>query len=67
MPLYICVESGPKASRARPILAVSDPGLVQAMLVALSDALGHDQPTLGAPSGERSLVADGVHDTPPRI
>ncbi len=32
MPLYLTVSQGPSADRTRPILAVSDPGVIAAVL-----------------------------------
>jgi hypothetical protein len=58
MPLFITVENGPRADRAKPILAVADQRLVGAMLRALVIHLPSPADTPEAASTPTQAVCD---------
>jgi hypothetical protein len=40
MPLYLTVSTGPRADKARPIMAISDPHLIATLLRAIGQLAG---------------------------
>ena len=64
MPLYLTLSRGPRADRATPVLASSDPAVIDAVLRAIRDlgdpGAGEAASAPPAPTGWRLVGGDGT-------